>query len=88
MRNSLKPMLARVNRLAARVTPASRDVSKMSDGELERGIFDLVEAQIGKWSAFATADAFVAAAADAWAELGRPTPAYDEMLARHWGHAR
>ena len=59
----------------------------MSNGELEREIFDLVQAQIGEWSAFATADAFVAAAADAWAQFGRPDAAIMKWSPRP-GHTR
>lgn len=88
MRNSLTLLLARVNRLAARVTPSSRDVSKMSDSQLACALFDCAEAQIGEWSTFATADAFVAAAAAAWAELGIPNAGRHENIARHWEHAR
>jgi hypothetical protein len=90
MRDSLRPILARVERLAVRVNPALRDIDygHMSDGELEREIVQFAEQAAGPATAFATAEAFVDAFLRESGQERDRDSAVAKMVRDHWERVR
>jgi hypothetical protein len=89
MRDSLKLVLSRVERLATQVT-SSRDVdvSKMTDGELEAGLMYLAEKAAGRpASAFPTAEAFIDACEAGFCPDAL-SPEVADVMRAHWTRQR
>ena len=93
MRDSLKPVLARVTRLADTLDVGRRNLATMSDGELEaagtryvEGLADLFD--VGPAAAFATAETFAAALAEAARRQALPAVDWPILAERCWKRAR
>ena len=89
MRGSLKGVLARVDRLAARMQPSAEDIdakiiTTMSDEDLEALIVRQVEQAVGPADGFETVDAFLDAVCAALHEDRDQQSGYQEVARDHW----
>ena len=89
MRGSLKGVLARVDRLAARMQPSAEDIdakiiATMSDEDLEALIVRQVELVAGPADGFETVDAFLDAVCAVLHEDRDQQSGYQEVARDHW----
>ncbi len=89
MRGSLKGVLARVDRLAARMQPSAEDIdakiiTTMSDEDLEALIVRQVEQAVGPADGFDTEDAYVEALCVTVPEERTKPTSYQESARHHW----
>ena len=89
MRGSLKGVLARVDRLAARMQPSAEDIdakiiTTMSDEDLEALIVRQVEQAVGPADGFETVDAFLDAVCAALKEDRDEESEYQDVSRLHW----
>ena len=86
MRQRLRGILARVDRLATHIAPAQPDIEAMTDGELEAYACSLYERKLGRpLASFANADEVFVALHKAG--LGAREAAAEEMLRGSWERA-
>ena len=93
MRGSLKGVLARVDRLAARMQPSAEDIdakiiTTMSDEDLEALIVRQVEQAVGPADGFETVDAFLDAVCAALQEDRDQQSGYQDVARDHWMRLR
>jgi len=93
MLGSLKGVLARVDRLAARMQPSAEDIdakiiTTMSDEDLEALIVRQVEQAVGPADGFETVDAFLDAVCAVLHEDRDQQSGYQDVARDHWMRLR